>query len=143
MRKVLLRFTSTSLATPRPSRFASANEKLLPEELSSSRIISTRLSGRLKLFKFCTTRFQLILPVDSQNLTKNQTGNRMHVKGPQICQINRWNNSIQNMYGMLKATIDRLARKIDFVQKKHLIFAYFGGHESELPDFGRTWTPNR
>ena len=66
VRKVLLRFTSTSLATPRPSRFASANDKLLPGELSSSRIISTRLSGRLKLFKFCTTRFQLILPVDSQ-----------------------------------------------------------------------------
>ena len=45
VRKVLLRFTSTSLATPRPSRFASANDKLLPEELSLSRIISTRLSG--------------------------------------------------------------------------------------------------
>ena len=29
-----------------------------------------------------------------------------------------------------------------FCAKKHLIFAYFGGHESELPDFGRTWTPN-
>ena len=28
------------------------------------------------------------------------------------------------------------------MQKKHLIFACFGGHESELPDFGRTWTPN-
>ena len=26
--------------------------------------------------------------------------------------------------------------------QKHLIFAYFGGHESELPDFGRTWRPN-
>ena len=44
---------------------------------------------------------------------------------------------------MLLATVDRFARKIDFVQKKHLIFAYFGGHESELPDFGKTWTPNR
>ena len=46
------------------------------------------------------TRFQLILPVDSHNLTKNQTGHRMHVAGPQICQINCWNNSFQNMYGM-------------------------------------------
>ena len=42
----------------------------------------------------------------------------MHVEGPQICQINRWNNSFQNMYGMLEATIDHLTRKIDFVQKK-------------------------
>ena len=25
---------------------------------------------------------------------------RMHVKGIQICQINRWKNSFQNMYGM-------------------------------------------
>ena len=42
----------------------------------------------------------------------------MHLAGPQIYQINRQNNSFQNMYGMLSATIDRLARKIDFVQKK-------------------------
>ena len=46
------------------------------------------------------TRFLLILPVDSQNVTQNRTGHRMHVEGPQICQINRWNNSFQNMYGM-------------------------------------------
>ena len=39
------------------------------------------------------TRFQLILPVDSQNVTKNRTDHRMHVEGPQICQINGWNNS--------------------------------------------------
>ena len=35
---------------------------------------------------------------------------------------------------MLQATIDRLARKIDFVQKKHLKIGYFGGHESGLPE---------
>ena len=28
------------------------------------------------------------------------------------------------------------------MQKKHLKIAYFGGHGSGLPDFGRTWTPN-
>ena len=54
--------------------------------------VLTKLSNR--------TRFQLILQVDSQNVTKNRTDHRMHVKGPQICQINRWNNSFQNMYGM-------------------------------------------
>ena len=43
---------------------------------------------------------KLILPVQSQNVTKNRTDHRMHVEGPQICQINRWNNSFQNMYGM-------------------------------------------
>ena len=53
--------------------------------------------------------FQLILSVDSHNLT----GYKMHIAVPQICQINRWNNSFQNMYGMLKATIDRLARKMN------------------------------
>ena len=52
---------------------------------------------------------------------------------------NQFNNSYENMYGMLKATIDRLAKKIDFVQKTPEI-AYFAGHESGLP--GRTWTPN-
>ena len=57
--------------------------------------------------------FQLILSVDSHNLT----GYKMHIAVPQICQINRWNNSFQNMYGMLLATIDRLARKIDFSMK--------------------------
>ena len=34
------------------------------------------------------TRFQLILPVQSQNVTKNRTDQRMHVEGIQICQIN-------------------------------------------------------
>ena len=53
----------------------------------------------------------------SQNVTKNLTGHRMHVAVPQICQINCRNVSFQNMYAMLKATIDRLARKINFVQK--------------------------
>ena len=43
------------------------------------------------------TRFQLILPIDSQNITKNRTDHRMRVEGPQICQINRWNNNYQNM----------------------------------------------
>ena len=42
---------------------------------------------------------------------------RMHVEGPQICQINHWNNSFQNMYGRNTQKIDRLARKIDFVPK--------------------------
>ena len=43
---------------------------------------------------------QLILPVQSQNVTKNRTDHRMHVEGPQICQIIHWNNSFQNIYGI-------------------------------------------
>ena len=43
------------------------------------------------------TRFQLILPVDSQNVTKNRTDHGMDVEGPQIY---RWNNSLQNINGM-------------------------------------------
>ena len=42
----------------------------------------------------------------------------MHGEGPQIYQMNRQINSFQNMCDMLKAKIDGLARKTDFVQKK-------------------------
>ena len=73
---------------------------------------------------FVKTRYQLILPVDSRNVTKNLTGHRM--TGPQIYQINHEDNSFQNMYGMLSATIDRLARNTDFVQKKHLPWKLWG-----------------
>ena len=67
----------------------------------------------------------------------------MHVAGPQIYQMNRQIYSFQNMCDMLSAKIDRLARKMDFLQqKKHLKIAYFGVHESWFPDFGRPWTPN-
>ena len=62
----------------------------------------------------------------------------MHIEDPKICQINRWNNSYQNMYGMNRQQLTVWPGKLILCQKKHLIFAYFGGHESELPDFGRT-----
>ena len=88
------------------------------------------------------TRFQLILPVPDHDVTKNMTGLRSHVEGPQMYQINSQTNSFQNMCDMLKITIDRLARKIDSLQKEHLRIAYFCVHESGLPDFGRTWMPN-
>ena len=65
----------------------------------------------------------------------------MHIKGPKICQFNHWNNSFKNMYGMNGKQLTVWPGKLIF-KKKHLIFAYFGGHESELPDFGRAWTPN-
>ena len=39
--------------------------------------------------QFLMIRFQLILPVDSHNVTKNRTGHRMHVEGPQICQMTK------------------------------------------------------
>ena len=40
---------------------------------------------RLVIARQCVchrSRFQLILPVDSQNVTKYMTGHRMHVAGP-------------------------------------------------------------
>ena len=59
---------------------------------------------RILYFSMCwhlhKTRFQLILPVDSQYVTKNWMDYRIQVEGPQICQNTRWNNSFQNMYGM-------------------------------------------
>ena len=45
----------------------------------------------------------------------------MHVQGPQIYQMNHQTNSFQNMYGMLQANVDCLARKIDSLQKKHFL----------------------
>ena len=103
-----------------------------------------RFSGRNPKFNrdLVTTRFRLILPVHSHNVTKNLTGHRIHLEGPQIYQINRQTNSFQNMCDMLKAKVDRLARKIEFVQQEHLKTGSFGEHESGLPDFGRPWTPN-
>ena len=80
------------------------------------------------------TRFQLILPVDSDNVTKIRTGHKMHVEGPQICQLYRWNNSFQNMYSMNRQQLT-VWPGIMILCQKHFIFAYFGGHESELPDF--------
>ena len=89
-----------------------------------------------------TTRFQLILPVQSQNVTQNQADHRMHIMGIQICQINGWNNSFQNMYSMnrQKSTVWPVK---SILCKKHIKKGYFCVQESELPDFGRTWTPNR
>ena len=38
-------------------------------------------------FYFIMTRFRLILPVHSHNVTKDLTGHRMHVEGPKIRPI--------------------------------------------------------
>ena len=84
---------------------------------------------------------QLMLPVYSQNITKNRTGHRMHVEGIQICQINGWNNSFQNNYSM-KGKSWPFGQENWFCAKKPLKNGHFCVHESELPDFGRTWTPN-
>ena len=40
--------------------------------------------------QYSRTRFQLILPVHYQNVTKNLTGHRMHVAGPQKYQMKTW-----------------------------------------------------
>ena len=93
-------------------------------------------SNKIGQSLFDMTRFQLILPVDSHNATKNRTDHRMHVEGPQICQVNRWNKSLQNMYGRNRQQLARICAK------KHLVFVYFGGHKSELPDLRGTWTSN-
>ena len=66
-----------------------------------------RFSGRNPKFNrvLVTTRFRLILPVHSHNVTKNLTGHRIHLEGPQIYQINRQTNSFQNMCDMLYVKI--------------------------------------
>ena len=49
------------------------------------------------------TRFQLILPVDSHNVTKNRTGHVMHVEGPQIfCCKSIYNRSWSPKWGIYK-----------------------------------------
>ena len=57
-----------------------------------------------------------MVPVPNQDVTKNLTGCRIHVEGTQLSQIYRQINSFQDMHNMLKAKIDRLARKLVFVQ---------------------------
>ena len=64
----------------------------------------SEVCGLLCAFK---TRFQLILPVHSHNVSKNMTGHRINVEGPLIYQINRQTNSFQIMCDML-LKIDRL-----------------------------------
>ena len=67
----------------------------------------------------------------------------MHIDGPQMYQMNRQIDSFQNMSDMLWAKIDSLARTINSLQRKNITkFAYFGVHESGLPDFRRPWTAN-
>ena len=88
------------------------------------------------------TRFQVILPVGNHNVTKNLTGQRMHVAGSEIYQMNRHTNSFQNMCDILEAKIDCLARIINSSKKKkHLKIVYSCVRESVLPDFGRTEPP--
>ena len=89
-------------------------------------------------------RFILLLRRE-HNVTKSLTGHRMHKEGPGIYQIDRQISSFQNMWYMLKAKNKRLA----ILCKKHLKIAFFGGHESWLPDFesealdGRRLTPGQ
>ena len=65
---------------------------------------------RLGHFFIYTTRLYLIL---IQNVTKNRTDHRMHVEeGAQMCQINRWNNSFQNMDGMNRQQLTVWPRKL-------------------------------
>ena len=87
-------------------------------------------------------RFQLILPVQSQNVKKNQTDHKMHVEGIQICQINGLNNNFQNMYSTYRQKWTVWPGK-SILCKKHLKNGYFCVQEFELPDFGRTWTGGR
>ena len=77
------------------------------------------------------TRFQLKLPVESQTVTKNRTDHKMHVEGPQICQISRWNNSFQNMYGMYRQQLTVWPGK-SILCEIHLKIGYFCVHESDL-----------
>ena len=94
----------------------------------------------IPLVDFCMTRFQLILPVDTQNVTKNHTGRRMRVEGPQMDQINCWNSSFQNMVCYRQQSTVGPGKSI--LYKKHLKIGDFDVQESELRDFGGTYTRN-
>ena len=84
------------------------------------------------------TWFQLTMSVPNQEDTKNLTGHRMHVDGPQISYMNPYNNSFQEIGTHCRQKLTALQGK--FVSsKKHLKMANFCVHESGLPDFGRLW----
>ena len=67
-----------------------------------------------------TTRCQILCSMRLQCVSKILTPRRMLKKSSLIAKINRWNNSFQNMYDMLKVKVDRFARKTFFSPKKHL-----------------------
>ena len=67
-----------------------------------------------------TTRCQILCSMRLQCVSKILTPRRMLKKSSLIAKINRWNNSFQNKYNMLKAKVDRLAGKTYFVKRKHL-----------------------
>ena len=71
------------------------------------------------------TRFPLILPVQSQNVTKNRTEHRVHVEGIQIWQINGWNNSFQNMISINRQKLTVWPEKSIFCAKKTPHFRLF------------------
>ena len=47
-------------------------------------------------WRLCMTRFQLILPVQSQNVTKNRTDNRMHIEGIQFWILPFYRKCVQH-----------------------------------------------
>ena len=61
----------------------------------------------------------------SHCVSKNVTPRRMLKKCFLIAKINRWNNSFQNMFDILKARVVRLAGKTYFVKKKTKIMDNF------------------
>ena len=85
----------------------------------------------------CLTRFQLILPLFYKKSDRSQDARR----GSPDIPNGPSDQSFQNMCDMQKL-INWPGKLILCNKKKHLRIAYFGGHESGLPDFGRSWTPN-
>ena len=89
-------------------------------------------------------RFQLILPVANQNVTKNLTCHRMHIAGPQIYQINSQTNSLENMYYVWYAVGNNwpFGQENRFCAKKTPQNRLFWWTRTGLPDFGRPLTAN-
>ena len=108
---------------------------------ASSRLNSSAsLALGLRPHELFRTQCKIEFTDASHCVSKNVTPRRM-LKNCffLIAQINRQNNSFQNMYDMLQAKVDHWSGKIYFVKKKSKNHGQLFGYA----DFGGCWRPNR
>ena len=61
---------------------------------------------------------ELLATIEFDGVSKTLTHHRMHLKCSKTFQMNPSMHSFQNMCDMLYAKVNRLAGKIDFIQKQ-------------------------
>ena len=95
------------------------------------------LSSYWKIWRsFLQRNVRLSLHMCPKCVSKNVTPRRMLIKCFLIAKINRWNNTLQNMYDYRRKLTIWPGKLI--LSKKHLKTAFLGGHDSGDPG-GVSW----